>query len=400
MKALLLTHIFPTKRAPTRGTFNRNCFAAIANHCDARIVSPQPFWSRLRQPGELLTVPHETQTGVEVRLPTYWSVPRAVELHGAGMYASLRPYLSRLRRDFSFDVILAAWAYPDAVAASYLARDFGCPLVVNILGSDINAMTSHPGLRRQIQEGLHRADRIVTVSGALRERVLELGVAPERVLVQHNGVNGDQFLIRDRKEVRSHLNLSIERPALCYVGRLSPEKGVDVLVEAMGVLAKAGRRDIDLHIVGGGRMEDELRARTVQLGLESQVHFRGGRPHDEIPLWISACDVFCLPSRSEGCPNVVLEALASGRPVVASRVGGVPELLTDSNGIMVPSENPEALADGIQQALTRTWDSDMLRGTVECLSWNDVGRKYCGIMASALSVPRVSAAIAAAPSAR
>jgi glycosyltransferase involved in cell wall biosynthesis len=100
------------------------------------------------------------------------------------------------------------------------------------------------------------------------------------------------------------------------------------------------------------------------------------RLHDEVPSWISACDVLCLPSRREGCPNVVLEALASGRPVVASRVGGVPEILSPESGVIVDPENPAALAQGISAALDRGWDPRSLRDCVECLSWDDVGRSY------------------------
>jgi len=391
MRALLFTSIYPSLREPTRGPYNHSVFRAVAARCEARVVSPQPFWTRLRRrPAELLRAPREAQTGIETTLPAFWSVPRATALHGPAMYASLLPYVSRLRREFPFDVILAAWAYPDAVAAAHLARDFRCPLVVKILGSDINELPRQPALRRQIRAGLERASYVVTVSAALRERVLALGIAPERVLVQHNGVDGEKFAIRDRREVRERLGIPEGRPCLCYIGRLGREKGIDVLVDAMGQLASDGRRDIDLHVVGGGEEGEALRAQTRALGLEAQIHFHGMRPHAEVPLWISACDVLCLPSRREGCPNVILEALASGRPVVASRVGGVPELLCDdepatANGGLVPSEDPAALAQGLRAALERPWDAEALRASVEYLSWDAVGENYYRTLVAAVA---------------
>jgi glycosyltransferase involved in cell wall biosynthesis len=386
MKVLLFTSIYPSLREPTRGPYNHSVFKAVAARCEARVVSPQPFWNRVRKPSMLVRVPHETQTGIDTLLPTFWSVPRATALHARAMYTSLRPLVGHIHREFPFDAIFAVWAYPDAVAASFLARDFGCPLVIKIMGSDINEAPRDPALRGQIKAALERAACVVTVSEALRERVIELGIAPEKVKTQHNGVDGEKFALRDRNEVRRSLGVREDRPALCYVGRLGHEKGVDVLIEAMGVRKAAGKPNVDLHIVGGGEEGEVLRARVKQLSVEAQVHFHGMRPHAEVPLWISACDVLALPSRREGCPNVVLEALASGRPVVASRVGGVPEIIAadGSNGVLVPSDEPAALASGLDEALGRTWDPVALRNTVKFLSWDAVGAEYFNTVRSAV----------------
>ena len=397
MKALLLTQIYPSLREPTRGPYNHNVFRAVSARCDVRVLSPQPFWTRLRRPQEILHVPHETQTGLDTLLPTYWSVPKASHLHGKALYASLRPLVARIHQEFPFDVILAAWAYPDAFAAARLARDFNCALVIKTLGSDINEIPRNPKLRPLVQEALHAAGRVVTVSSALRDRVVELGISPDRVMVQHNGVNGDTFFIRDRAPVRAELGLSADRFAFCYVGRLSHEKGVDVLLQAFHHLNQSGAgKNADLHLVGGGDQEENLRAQAEKLNL-SNVYFHGMQPHKTIPLWLSACDAFCLPSRREGCPNVVLEALASGRPVVASHVGGVPELVSADNGILVPSENPESLAAGMQEAMNRSWNPDALRSSVEFLSWDAVGAMYHQALQAAVAE---KTAIHAAPAER
>ncbi|HTE17220.1 MAG TPA: glycosyltransferase, partial [Armatimonadota bacterium] len=305
--------------------------------------------------------------------PTYWSLPRARPAHAWGMYASLRPYLGRLRREFPFDVILAAWAYPDAAAAARLADAAGCPLVSMVLGSDINEFAGHPSLRGQIQRALRRSQRVVAVSGALRERVVDLGIAPERVIVQHNGVDGERFAPRDRHEARYRLDLPRDRRLLCYIGNFVQEKGVTVLVEAMHGLVRSGMREVSLLMVGSGPLEEQLRTRVRALGLEDSVRFCGRRPHNEIPSWMTAADVLCLPSFREGCPNVVLEALASGRPVVASAVGGVPELLDERNGVLAPAGDAEALARGMRSAVERQWDADALRATVQFLSWRQYG---------------------------
>ena len=324
MKVLALTHIFPSLSAPTRGPYNHNIFKAIARHCEVRVIVPEPWWGRVRCPQKLWKTPYEEQTGLPAIFPTFWSVPRMAPLHGRALYLSLRTSIARLRRDFPFDAILAAWAYPDAVAAEKIAREFGCPLVIKVLGSDVNALTRSAPLRTQIVQSMQAAHCTIAVSEALRERLVEIGVPRERTLVQHNGVDGDRFTLRERNAARAQLGLSPQAPMLCYVGRLGHEKGLDILLQAMHRLKTSGRTDIELKLVGWGECEDTLRTQARELQLEKQVAFCGRRSHDEVPLWVSACDVLCLPSRREGCPNVVLEALASGRPVVASRVGGVP----------------------------------------------------------------------------
>jgi glycosyltransferase involved in cell wall biosynthesis len=384
MKILILTNLYPSQREPTRGVFNFNRFLPLSRLCETRILAPLPWWSRLSRPREWTQTPRETGTGIEVAFPTYWSLPGLPRLHGVGMYASLRSRVAALRRAFPFDAILAAWAYPDGVAAAHIARDLRCPLVTMVLGSDINEHAQRPGLRKQIRRGLVQAEIVIAVSQALRDRVVEIGISPERVIVQHNGVDGARFTLQDRRSARERLGLPLDRPLLCYVGNFKPEKGVATLIEALGHLRRSGARDVLLSLVGNGELEAVLRSRARALDLETQVRFCGRRPHEEIPDWISAADALCLPSYREGCPNVVLEALASGRPVIASRVGGVPEILNAANGIMMSPGDPVALAEGLLEALARPWDPEALRATVPCLSWDQFALTLRDTLASAL----------------
>lgn len=359
--------------------YNLHLFRALSNHCETRLVSSLPWWTRLRRPGELFSAPRESGTGIDAVYPTYWTVPRIGQgLHGRAMYLSLRRSIRKLHDEFPFDIVLAAWAYPDAVAAAMIARDFGCPLVTNVLGSDINTLAAIPGLDDQIRRALQHSQRVIAVSAALRERVVALGVSEDRAVVQHNGVDADSFLLQEKSTARTRLGLEIESPLIVYIGNLVPEKGVDVLVEAMARLKTLGRPDVRLAMVGGGASEPVLRSRIEALGLKSSVYLYGRRPHTEIPHWMSACDVFCLPSRREGCPNVILEALCAGRPVVASRVGGIPELLSEqgTNGLMVPDGDPAALAIALKAALARSWSPECLRASGPLRSWNEVGAEY------------------------
>ncbi|MGV3724852.1 MAG: glycosyltransferase family 4 protein [Actinomycetota bacterium] len=373
-RVLLLSNLYPSAHEPTRGAFNLQGFRALAGYCETRIVVPVLWWERTRRPLEWLAAPRSSATGIQAVYPSCWHVPQVHPLHPWTMYASVRPYVRRLARDFRFDAIVAAWACPDGVAAAHLAREYNCPLVTMVLGTDVNSLAASPALRKHLQWGLSHASRVITVSGALRDKVADLGVPASRIRVQHNGVDGDRFQIRNRAEARNRLGLSPDRRLICFVGNLVPEKGVDVLIEALARLRDSGDDVTDLALVGAGGAQEALRQQAQSLRLEQRVQFCGRRSHEEIPAWLTASDLFCLPSRREGCPNVVLEALASGRPVVASRVGGLPELVNPSNGLLAPADDSRALADALQAALLRQWRPEQLRATVPYLSWDGFGR--------------------------
>lgn len=384
MRVLVFTQHYPSRREPSIAPWSQHTYKALARHCDVRLISPQPWWTRAREaPLELLRAPRETHTGIDAMFPSYWSVPGVPRLHATAMYQTLRPLLARVRREFPWDVILAAWAYPDTVAAASFADEAGTPLVTTVLGSDMNEVARWPAVSRQIARGLRRCQRVVSVSGALGDRVVEAGVPRERVVVLHNAVDGARFAIQDRKAAREKVGAPEGVKLVVYAGYHLPEKGVDVLIEAFGRLARMGREDIHLLTVGGGPLLEPLSARVRELGLESRVRMLGQVLPKDVPQYMAAGDVFCLASRREGCPNVVLEALASGRPVVGTRVGGVPELVRegeDGNGLLVPAGDPDALARALAAAVDRTWDPDALRATVRSLSWDQVGDRYWDIL--------------------
>ncbi|XXX79305.1 glycosyltransferase family 4 protein [Sorangium sp. So ce134] len=392
MKVLVFTHHYPSVRLPTMAPYSYHTYRALARRCELRLVAPTPWWTRARGASrELLGGTRESHTGVDALFPTYWSIPGLPRLHARAIHASLRGTMAGLRREFPYDVILAAWAYPDTVAAEVFAREAGVPLVTTVLGSDINEQPRDAVLRAQIAPALQRCARVVAVSGALGERLVELGVPRERVVVQLNAVDGARFSIRDRAAPRQRLGLPADAKVALYAGYHVPEKGVDVLVEAMARLAEAGRRDVHLMMVGGGELLEPLRARVRALGLADRVRLFGWALPAEIPEYMAACDVFCLPSRREGCPNVVLEALASGRPVVATRVGGVPELVREGqggNGLLVPAGDPQALGDALVRALDTAWDPAALRGSVGALSWDVVGDRYHALLEEVLGERR------------
>lgn len=380
MNVLAFSRIFPSPQHPARGIYNLHRFRALSKFCDVRVVAPIAVWDH---PGSRLNGVTQYD-GLAVEYATYWFLPKLVpQWHAAALYRSLRSHIFALHRASPYDVILAAFAYPDVVAAAHLAGDLRIPLVALVMGSDMNDLAQRPYLRSQVRDAFTRAARVIALSAALKDKVVELGISPERVVVHHNGVDGVRFAIRDRTAARRQIDLPEQARVVLFVGNVVVEKGPDVFVEAIGRLDRSWLSGVVAVIVGSGPLTDSLRSRVDALGLGAIVRFAGRRHPDEIPVWMAASDVLCLPSRREGCPNVVLEALASGRPVVAARVGAVPDLITERNGIIVSPEDPDALAAAIQQSLQRAWDPSSLRGSVPALTWDDLGKSFFDVLSIA-----------------
>lgn len=355
-----MTKIFPNRLEPSSSPFNREQFAALGQLCDVEILATIPWfpgaravrrWSRA---GRLLDVPREDRIeGLSVRHPRFFFVPRignAVSgpLYAASLAAFVLRYLGRV------DVLLGSWAYPDGFAAVVLASMLGIPSVIKLHGSDMDVVAKLPGPRRRLEWALPRAARVVAVSHPLAKAAVALGAAPDRVDVVRNGVDARHFQPRDRGEARRALGQAPDVPIVLYVGRIEREKGALDLVHAFA-RRHTQSPPAKLVMVGDGSALGECRTTAMALG--ANVEWTGALPHDQIPRWLAACDTLALPSWHEGTPNVVLEAIASGRRVVATRVGGVPDVInSDALGLLVNPKDVPALAEALDRSLSETYD--------------------------------------------
>ncbi len=351
MRVLAITKIFPNAAEPLSAPFNRQQFAALATRCELDVMATIPWFpgagllGRWSSAGKLAAVPRrESIAGITVSHPRTLFVPRLAHGTWGPLYAaSIAPVVRRYRG--KVDVVLGSWAYPDGFAAVIAARMLGVPCVVKLHGSDINVMARRAAPRRMTAWALGRAARVVAVSRALADEVVALGVPRERIAVVMNGVDAELFHPRDRAAARRELGLP-DGPLALYVGNLKTDKGVLDLASAWDTVVRE-RPDARLAIVGGGPARGELEAR-----LPAGATLFGPQPLAAIPTWLAAADLLVLPSHAEGTPNVVLEALACGRRVVASAVGGIPDLITSpALGALVPARDPAALAAALIEAL-------------------------------------------------
>jgi glycosyltransferase involved in cell wall biosynthesis len=290
------------------------------------------------------------------------------------MYLSLRSPVLRLADEFRPDVLLVAWAYPDAVAAAALARRLALPWLAEVLGSDINVSGTAPLLRAQIRWALRQASCTLAVSAPLKQRLVEIGVRPETIRVHHNGVDTQRFRLLDKCTARSRVGLPAGRNVILYVGNVKVSKGVEDLIEAAKLLTAERNSTPLVVLVGGGAAQNRLTAVIRRCALTDDVRLVGPRPHEEIPDWMAAADALCLPSHNEGCPNVVIEALACGRPVVATNVGAIPDFIDEGCGFLVPPQEPAQLATALRAVTSRNWEASSLRARVLPLSWEENAR--------------------------
>jgi glycosyltransferase involved in cell wall biosynthesis len=293
-----------------------------------------------------------------------WSLARAI-------LATL--YARNMGRD-TFDVIDAHYFYPDGVAAATVARALDLPLVISARGSDVNVIGNIRFARDRMVAVAGRAKAIIAVSGALRNRMVELGMPATCMHVLRNGVDADIFFPEPHVQARRYLELTESDAWILAVGNLVAEKGFDLLIEAVSKM-----RDARVLIVGEGPLGGSLRRLAAERA-PGRVVFRNNMPQAELRFAYSACDVLALPSLREGWPNVVLEALACGTPVVASGVGGVPEMLgAQAPGAVVSERRAETWASALDAMLEAGLDRGEVRRYALRFGWDEIVDQQCAV---------------------
>jgi teichuronic acid biosynthesis glycosyltransferase TuaC len=365
LRVLSLATVFPSPAFPNHGLFVHERLRRLARRADVRVVAPIPLAQR-----------------VAVRHPPFLYIPRLAKgLDGWALALSSLPSVLRLvRGGFDFDVIDAHFGYPEGFAAMLLARAFRRPFAVTLRGSE-------PGLARERARGralaraLRAASAVIAVSGRLRDLAIGLGVRPSRVSVVPNGVDAEVFRFVLPAEARRRLAIE---PAflpegarlLVAVGHLCPRKGFERIVAACAVVRARGP-DARLAIVGGPGLEGDSRASIAaairEHGMAGRVLLPGPADPERVALWHAAADVSVLASDHEGCPNVVLEALACGAPVVATDVGNVRDLVANpGDGIVVDPGAVPPLAAALERALETPWDRRGIASRAALRTWDNV----------------------------
>jgi glycosyltransferase involved in cell wall biosynthesis len=357
MKIAVVTPYFPFRDEPYRGHSAYQTLLRMPKEAEIEVFCPvatypnfewlQPRSYRYRRADASYQPPDVKATYFEY--PVFPGITRPFNGFICAKY--LEPYL----RAYRPDVILNYWVYPEGFGAVRAGQKLKIPVIVGCIGSDIcrisDSLTQYWTLKT-----LRNAAHVIAVSRDLRKRVLEMGVEGAKATAILNGCDSTIFHPRDRAGARRQAGLDPHGELILFVGWLSPTKGIEELLDAFIALS-GSRPGLRLALIGEGAYRADIEKKIADAGMVDRVLLPGRMPSAQVAVWIAACDVFCLPSYSEGCPNAVVEALASGRPVVATNVGGIPELVDERCGLLVPPQNSAKLAEALKVALDRTWDA-------------------------------------------
>jgi teichuronic acid biosynthesis glycosyltransferase TuaC len=378
MRILSFSYCFPNRCRPTWGVFVAQRLAAIARRSDVQleVLAPVPVFpiaSRLK--GALPPV-DDVMYGVKTYYPRFFYVPKVFKYLDAAFYArGLKAWLSRRCRDFKPNILDSHFEWPDAVGVSYLAAELGLPYSITLRGK-IYPCLEDARMRCRLAKALQGATAVFSVDNRMAEIAREMGAASDRICVSPNGVDLSHFQPRDRLAARRTLGLPENGRILVTVAHLGERKGHRETIQALAQLPG----DVHLVLVGGDDQvsggEAALRSLANSLGVADRVRFAGRQPYERVPLYFNAADVSVLASWREGCPNVVLESLASGTPVVASDVGGVRAMIRDGhNGRIVPPRQAEPLCGAIQDLLASRPSPEEVHRSPAVRGWDDVAEE-------------------------
>lgn len=286
------------------------------------------------------------------------------------------------RMGIRFDLIHAHFTWPCGYAAVKLGDVFGTPVVVTIHENREWFLEEYRSGSSKIYYTWREADALIRVNRSDSSLLREFN---SRVFSIPNGFSPRRIKAMDVREARERLGLKISSKVIFSLGALIPRKGFQYLIEAMPRVLR--EYDDALCFIGGiGPYEKELRRIVRKLELESKVKLPGFIPEDELSLWMSSCDVFVLPSLSESFGVVQIEAMACGKPVVATKNGGSEEIIVSEDyGLLCEPGNPDELAEKIVIALSRDWDPGVIRGYALSFSWENVVERVIDVYREVLS---------------
>jgi teichuronic acid biosynthesis glycosyltransferase TuaC len=368
MKILTFSTLFPNGEKPGHGIFveTRLRHLVASGEVESRVVAPIPWfpsthprfgnWARFARAPR-----HEVRHGIQVAHPRYPVIPKVgMNLAPALLAQAAKPAIARLIDEgFDFDLIDAHYFYPDGVAAAMLGRYFNKPLVITARGSDITLFPQHALPRKMITWAAKRADAVITVCNALRDEVVALGVEADRVVSLRNGV--DLHLFRPTERTPNAMF------TLLAVGHLVPVKAQDLIIGALPLLP-----GVRMVLAGDGPDRVKLESLARELKVSDRVTFLGAVPQAQLREHYGAADALVLSSSREGWANVLLEAMACGTPVVASRVYGTPEVVASPDaGVLMGERSYQGVADAVNALRANYPDRGATRRYAERFSWDD-----------------------------
>lgn len=356
---VIITNLYPLPWEPNRATFNRQQFAQLDDSYEKHVLVPVAFteWFSHRK---------KIKQSANLRYVPYFYLPKfGRRFYSAMMFISIMLHSGYWLISKKPKTLLASWAFPEAVATSWISKLLNCPFFFKVHGSDINLHGKIPARAKQIVSASKKATGILSVSQALADEMVNIGVNKEKIHVVYNGVDHQKFrIINDESD-------NAVNGYILYVGNLKKEKGVMELLSGFAVIHKK-YPGLKLLYAGPGNMSVPIRNQAKLMALSDKIELLGSVNHDQLPALISQARVLALPSYNEGVPNVVLEAMACGTPVLVSDVGGIPEVVDEHIcGKIIAAKSDIAVAEGLDAILSTSWNREMIQQHSQQFSWQN-----------------------------
>jgi len=374
IKLLTFSSLYPSSVRPNHGIFveTRLRYLMASGAVQSVALAPVPWFpfkgERFGDYAKFARTPREEiRNGIRVLHPRYPLIPRfGMTTAPALLAAAALPAVRRLIREgYDFDVIDAHYFYPDGVAAAILAKKLNKPFTVTARGTDINVLPHYALPRAMIRWAAAQAAVNIAVSQALKNAMLKLGIDSGRIIVLRNGVDLDRFQPIDRATRRRELGL--DTFTLLSVGNLIPGKGHHLSIQALTLMP-----EVRLLIAGVGAKRRAYEQLAHELGVAGRVVFLGDIPQVELKNYYGAADVLVLASEREGWPNVLLESMACGTPVIATKVSGIPEIMAAPEaGVLMDERTPLGVVRGVERLRAHYPEHAATRTYAEQFSWDD-----------------------------
>jgi len=371
MNILTVSHLFPNAEQPHHGVFVAELVRALSKKVKTEVWAPVSHIPLLR-PAK--AIPEEVDQGEFVaRYPRYLGLPRSLfHFRWFPFYLATRSLIVRSR--FQPRAVHCHWLYPDAYAVLKWAKGMNIKTVVTIHGHAAVGLGIGGIGSSHYRTALQQVDHIIAVSSELRDILInEFATPPKKISVLHNGIDPKKFRPANRQWAREQLGLAQNRKIVLAVARLAVEKNLEMLIHAFAAIRQ---ENCNLYIAGDGPLKEELANLIQSQNLGQKVTLLGGVNHEQLPLWYQAADVVCLSSAHEGCPVIVHEALACGKPVVSTSVGAVPDLIIRRElGLLSPPGDTAQFSANLNTALGTIWDEAAIAAVGRNSTWEALADK-------------------------
>lgn len=358
IRVLVLSHMYPKNKKSISSIFiKQQLKSLIKQHCQIKVISPVPYVPKLLRTNlrrkEYSLAPEAIFIdGIPIYCPRYICAPGSW-FHGISCYTIYYGIIKKVKKvieEFKPHILHTYTITPDGYVGLMLKKKYKFPVICSLLGSDINVYPNYWPLTLNLtKKAISNMDQLISVSQSLKSIAENIALPKREIKIVYMGCNINKFINNkeSRKNIREKLGIFPKEVVLLFVGSLLKQKGIFDLLEAFNQTYKK-YKNLRLIFVGKGFAYNEMVYKLNELQFKNKIYIVGEKSHNKIPDWLNASDIFVFPSHSEGLPNAVIEAMACGKPVIATKVGGIPEAVQDGkSGILIEKGDIKALSNAI-----------------------------------------------------